>query len=75
MGSEQYEALRGETGSDGRGSWATPATAVRDLEERLAEGGSSAGGDDSEYQRRYEMAMDDVREMKERIAGTRTGAS
>ena len=65
MGSDQYDALRTE-----RDRLAGELEDLRDhsreLEKRL-EASDRGGGDDSEFQRLYEMAMDDVREMKEQI--------
>jgi chromosome segregation ATPase len=66
VGSEQYEAVRSE-----RDRLGVELKNLRDhsrqLEQRL-ETADGSGQDDSELHRRYEMAMDDVREMKEQIA-------
>ena len=66
VGSEEYEALRVERDQlaaeldDTRGK-------TRELEQRLDEAAEGGGGD-PELARRYEMAMDDVRELNQKVA-------
>jgi chromosome segregation ATPase len=44
------------------------AERITELEQQVAAGGEAGGGDDSELQRRLELAVDDVRDLKKRNA-------